>query len=177
MEESNSSISRVMTLIRHAVDEYRERHPSAPRGAPLPTSTTRNSEDGPRTPLRPSLEQAVRELVGPTVQRTVGEMVSQLRAELRALLSLGKRQGKVLLSLREAARRLGVDRNSTLRELIQNGRLRVVSANGKLRVPATEVERLALEGFDSSPSPARRFRAARTRVEGNPGDAIRKLKL
>jgi excisionase family DNA binding protein len=48
-----------------------------------------------------------------------------------------------LLSLREAARRLGVDRSTTLRGLIRTGQLGIVEVNGKHKVPASEVERLA----------------------------------
>jgi excisionase family DNA binding protein len=48
-----------------------------------------------------------------------------------------------LLSLREAARRLGVDRNTTLRALIRTGQLRTVNTGGRPRIPAAEVERFA----------------------------------
>jgi len=58
------------------------------------------------------------------------------------------RIGAVLLSKREAARRLGVDRNGTLNTLIASGQLRAVPKNGQQAIPTAEVERLAREGFD-----------------------------
>ena len=83
-----------------------------------------------------------------------------------------------LLSQREAARRLGIDRNTTLVALIQTGQLRTVEANGKRKVPATEVERLAQEGFDSTmPKPRRRAPRPRPAGSRSPGDGIRALKL
>lgn len=83
-----------------------------------------------------------------------------------------------LLSQREAARRLGVDRNTTLVALIRTGQLRTVEVNGKRKVPASEVERLAQEGFDSTmPEPRRRAPRPRPAGSRSPGDVIRALKL
>jgi excisionase family DNA binding protein len=83
-----------------------------------------------------------------------------------------------LLSQREAAHRLGVDRNTTLVDLIRTGQIRTVEVNGKRKVPASEVERLAQEGFDTSqPEPKRRAPRARGASARKPGDAIRALKL
>jgi excisionase family DNA binding protein len=64
-----------------------------------------------------------------------------------------------LLSAREAARRLGVSRGATIAELIAAGKLRTVRVNGRERIPASEVERLAREGFDARQSAPRRRRA------------------
>lgn len=60
-----------------------------------------------------------------------------------------------LLSLREAARRLGVDRNTTLAKLIRTGQFRTVETSGRIRIPAAEVERFAKTGGTSeTPPPA-----------------------
>lgn len=81
-----------------------------------------------------------------------------------------------LLSMRQAAARLRVDRNTTLKILISTGQLRTVQAGGRARVPAAEVERLAETGFDlTKPAPARRRRAKPT--SGKPGDAILALHI
>ena len=58
-----------------------------------------------------------------------------------------------LLSLREAARRLGVDRNTTLAKLIRMGQLRTVETSGRSRIPAAEVERFAKSGGMSETPP------------------------
>ncbi len=58
-----------------------------------------------------------------------------------------------LLSLREAARRLGVDRNTTLAKLIRTGQLRTVETSGRSRIPAAEVERFAKAGGTSETPP------------------------
>jgi len=60
-----------------------------------------------------------------------------------------------LLSSREAARRLGVDRNTTLAKLIRTGQLRTVETSGRIRIPAAEVERFAKAGStNETPPPA-----------------------
>lgn len=66
--------------------------------------------------------------------------VARLRSDLRP-----RRAGQPLLSLREAARRLGVSRNSTLQDLIRDRRIRTTRVNGRVRIPATEIERLIRE--------------------------------
>ncbi|QRK07184.1 helix-turn-helix domain-containing protein [Archangium violaceum] len=58
-----------------------------------------------------------------------------------------------LLSLREAARRLGVDRNTTLAKLIRTGQLRTVETSGRIRISAAEVERFAKAGGTSATPP------------------------
>ncbi len=81
---------------------------------------------------------------------TLAEVVrrlDELRDEVVALRREGRprRVGQPLLSLREAARRLGVSRNSTLVDLIRDRRIRTTKVNGRVRVPAAEVERLIRE--------------------------------
>ena len=58
-----------------------------------------------------------------------------------------------LLSLRQAARRLGVDRNTTLAKLIRTGQLRGVEAGGRLRIPASEIERFTKLERPGEPPP------------------------
>lgn len=59
-----------------------------------------------------------------------------------------------LLSLREAARRLGVDRNTTLAKLIRTGQLRPVETSGRLRIPAAEIERITKLDRRGEPQPS-----------------------
>jgi hypothetical protein len=88
-----------------------------------------------------------------TAFATLTDEVVALRAEVRALRApMGR-----LLSLREAARVLGVSRNRTLPVLIREGRVRVVTVNGKPKIPADEVERISREGTGAfTPSRAKR---------------------
>jgi hypothetical protein len=107
----------------------------------------------------------------------VRELGETLRAEIRALrealaglsaadLRKKKRPASsaLLLSQREAARLLGVSRNSTLRALIKNGQLKTVQKSDAAMVPRSEIERLAREGFDAKELPNRRHRTRRARV-------------
>lgn len=55
----------------------------------------------------------------------------------------------LVLSYRQAAKLLRVDRGSTLPWLIKSGRLRVVPWGKSTRIPLAEVQRLAAEGFDA----------------------------
>ncbi|HZH16126.1 MAG TPA: helix-turn-helix domain-containing protein [Archangium sp.] len=58
-----------------------------------------------------------------------------------------------LLSLREAARRLGMDRKTTLMKLICTGQLRGVETGGRLRIPASEIERFTKLDRPGEPPP------------------------
>lgn len=84
------------------------------------------------------------------------------------------------LSHREAAAALGVDRGTTLRDLIAAGRLREVpwgvSAGGRprTRIPAEDVERVAREGFVD---PACRAPRARSRRGHCDPDALSQIDL
>lgn len=106
---------------------------------------------------------------------------ARFREELKGLVSRASaKRAHQLLSLREAARRLGVDRGTTLAELIEQRRLRVVHVNGRPRIPAAEVERLAQEGFDTSTSPPKLPTPPKREEPKKPvglGAAIRALKL
>lgn len=58
------------------------------------------------------------------------------------------RPPKVLLSFREAACILGIDRGSTLQDLVRRKQIRVVrGAKGRRCIPRTEVERVGREGL------------------------------
>ena len=114
-------------------------------------------------------EQAVRAVLEP-----VQALRALVQAEVQlALTSIGvgeakfsakRGAGALLLSKREAARRLGIDRNRGLRALIETGQLNVVKKNGADAVPAAEVERLAREGFDTVAVPRPRRRRSRVRT-------------
>lgn len=86
-------------------------------------------------------------------------MVERLERKLDAALAheRGAARGSgELLSKREAARRLRIDRGTTLEELLRSGRLRAVPAlSGKgVRIPSAEVERLQREGLQPGATPA-----------------------
>ncbi|WP_095980821.1 helix-turn-helix domain-containing protein [Melittangium boletus] len=90
-----------------------------------------------------------------------------------------------LLSMREAARRFGIDRNTTLREMIDAGHIRAVPFRGGLRIPASEVDRVCAEGLTPlrrpqrqriTPPPIRTPRVRRSEGESI-GEKIRGLKI
>jgi hypothetical protein len=97
-----------------------------------------------------------------TPARTVEELAKQLDRVERLLLDLVRERGGARaanappLSKRAAARRLGIDRGTTLEDLIRERKLQTVPAlNGKgVRIPAHEVERLRREGLPSAATPA-----------------------
>jgi hypothetical protein len=97
-----------------------------------------------------------------TPARTVEELAKQLDRVERLLLDLVRERGASRaanappLSKRAAARRLGIDRGTTLEDLIREQKLQTVPAlNGKgVRIPAHEVERLLREGLPAAVAPA-----------------------
>lgn len=112
--------------------------------------------------------------------RDVHRALEQLLAEVRLLarLTQGNAGDRALLTLRAAARRLGVDRGTTLANMIADREIRTVRLKGKLRIPASEIERICREGttrratsprLTPLPQPQERSRS--------PGAAIRALKL
>jgi excisionase family DNA binding protein len=81
---------------------------------------------------------------------------------------------KHLLSKREAARRLGIDRGSTLQALIDSGKIQTVRLAGRERIPVAEIERL------SRPESRQAKRQAEPRAKRPPSGAgarIRALKI
>jgi excisionase family DNA binding protein len=86
-----------------------------------------------------------------------------------------------LLSKKEAARRLGVDRATTLEGLIASGDIKTVPFNGRVRIPLAEVERILNEGIPTVDAPRPRIRrpihASTPDLSESPGEKIRKLKF
>jgi hypothetical protein len=85
------------------------------------------------------------------------------------------------LSKREAARRLGIDRGTTLEDLIRERQLQTVPAlNGKgIRIPAHEVERLRREGLRTAGAPppsATRRPAARAKKSATGAELERAIR-
>ncbi|OJH37483.1 hypothetical protein BON30_29865 [Cystobacter ferrugineus] len=86
-----------------------------------------------------------------------------------------------LLSKKEAARRLGVDRATTLAQFIASGRIKTVDVNGHQRIPVSEIERILSEGIPAAESQRstvhRSPKAATSRPSESLGAEIRKLKF
>jgi len=77
-----------------------------------------------------------------------------------------------LISKREAARQLGIDRTTTLQSLIDRGELRTVKLAGKIRIPISEIELISTPS--SKAEQGRSLKAQATPGRSN-GDAIRAL--
>jgi excisionase family DNA binding protein len=85
---------------------------------------------------------------------------------------------KELLSKRAAAKLLGVDRGTTLEQMIADGRLRTVDVGGRPRVPRAELERVLAAGLPRAEPRARRAPRARKPVGGTVDpEALRGAKL
>jgi hypothetical protein len=86
-----------------------------------------------------------------------------------------------LLSKKEAARRLGVDRATTLAQFTTSGRIKTVEINGHQRIPASEIERILSEGLPATESQRPRAhrlpKAATSKPPNSPGAEIRKLRF
>ncbi len=91
------------------------------------------------------------------------DRMERIEREIRAL---SRSRTKRLLSKREAARRLGVDRGTTLEGLIRRGALREVMG----KIPDTEIERLLTDGLPAPNRPR-----ARRRAQADEAVAIRDL--
>lgn len=100
------------------------------------------------------------------------ERIEQL---LEDLARAGPGRRGELLSRREAARRLRVDRTpgATLDQLLRSGRLRAVPAlNGRgIRIPSEEVDRVLRNGLPPPPAAPRARRLSRARREASPSEA------
>jgi excisionase family DNA binding protein len=89
----------------------------------------------------------------PDPLKRLADDLAELRAEVASLRhELRPRRGArgQLLSLREAARRLGIDRGATLATLLETRQIRGTKVNGRVRIPASEVDRLVRDGFDTT---------------------------
>lgn len=93
-----------------------------------------------------------------TPARQLEDRLDRIERMLEELLRAPGRAAGGLLSKREAARRLRIDRTpgATLDQLLRSGRLRSVPAlNGRgVRIPVDEVERLLREGLTPAVAPA-----------------------
>jgi hypothetical protein len=109
-------------------------------------------------------------------------MMERLEHKLDALLERERprrrNQESRLLTKRETARRLGVDRCTTLEDLLRNEHLRAVPYRAGVRIPASEVERLEREGIPDPAAKKRTTRAPRP-VPASPRAAadIRKIRI
>ena len=114
------------------------------------------------------------------------EIQALARALAKQLRSLAHAEPKRrrALSFREAATRLGVDRNTTLMDLlIRAGYLRTIPWGAFPRIPLAEIERLEDTGFPANFRDARRRRRVSTQSNRAPirppapgvGDRIRAL--
>ena len=101
--------------------------------------------------------------------------IDSLDGKLAVLIRQRHRSQKALISLREAARRLGIDRSTTLADLIRNGRIKVVQKNSRPAIPAGEIERIERDGFSTAPPAVKAPLRKTRRALGKPGDAIRGL--
>jgi len=116
---------------------------------------------------------------------TPEELKTALAVGLAPILRrLGKQEPR-LLSKRAAARRLGVDRGTTLTRLIHSGQIRTLTVAGRVKIPASEIERIeagpSANGSTAGPSDGQRRAATEVRAargpQKNPGRAIRALKI
>jgi hypothetical protein len=78
------------------------------------------------------------------------ELLETINAKLDLLLKGRNRATgtKRFLSMREAARQLGISRDKALHDLIVSKRIRTVQVNGTTKIPASEIERVAQFGTD-----------------------------
>lgn len=76
----------------------------------------------------------------------LAEAFVRIEAKLDALLAARSKSPRVLLSMRDAAARLGVGRSGTLKVLLATKRIRAVRVRGRWRIPLTEIERIQREG-------------------------------
>jgi hypothetical protein len=74
---------------------------------------------------------------------TLEQVLAELQALRKDVARLSSKREVRLLSRREAARMLGVDRGTTLEALIRDGHLRLVLG----KIPIADLERLLAEGI------------------------------
>lgn len=79
--------------------------------------------------------------------QTLNEKVDDLESEVKRLRGQVLLFDVRLLSKSRAAKRLGIDRGAALDFLIETKQLRTVRVGKRVKIPASEVERLAREGF------------------------------
>lgn len=97
----------------------------------------------------------------PGLPLTRQDLIEILRDELRRSFSAlfresRSRPDKVVLSFREAARVLGISRNTTLVAAVRAGAIRTVIIAGHRKIPRSEIERVQLDGLRIDTRPSRR---------------------
>jgi hypothetical protein len=113
-----------------------------------------------------------------TPAATLDDLLAAVLRIERKVDALSHRRGgppAELLSMRAAAKLLGVDRGVTLPALLKTQRVRTVMVAGRPRVPRAALERVLLEGAPTS-TPAPRARHTRPALASEPS-ALRALKL
>ena len=75
------------------------------------------------------------------------DVLKEVVQDLDALHGERRKKSLRLLSLSEAARRLGVSRNGTLHCWIRDRRIAAVKVGGRLKISVAEVERVSTEGI------------------------------
>lgn len=73
--------------------------------------------------------------------------LADLKQRVEALEAEKRRTSSRLLSKREAAKRLGIARGTTLELLIQTKQLKLVRTGKRQRIPEPEVEQLVKNGY------------------------------
>jgi len=108
---------------------------------------------------------------------TMEELRRAIALDLAPLLRRLGRSERRLLSKREAARRLGIDRGTTLQDLIRSGQIRTVVLAGRVKIPVSEIERIEAGGDTPRTVQETQARAPRVPRQTKPGAAIRALKI
>lgn len=81
------------------------------------------------------------------VSEDTADALKRLTAEIERLRASFS-PPPALLSFRKAAKLLGIDRGSTLQALIKSGQIKCVKAGRTVRIPLSEINRLAVQGFE-----------------------------
>lgn len=105
-------------------------------------------------PALPALVAVNEAMAAPDASATIEVVAERLMVRIESLIAArfpaATRKTtpatRRFLSLREAAAVLGIDRNTTLKTLIDEGRIRTVTVGDKPKVPMSEVERIEREG-------------------------------
>lgn len=101
--------------------------------------------------MDPTTLQQLQEMVEATVRRLLDERFGPAKTK-------PVDPSKSLLSLTEAARVLGIDKKTTLRDLIAAGQITTVQGTRGVRIPRAEIEQMLVTGI---PKPGMRTRRSR----------------
>jgi excisionase family DNA binding protein len=80
----------------------------------------------------------------------------ELAAEIAKTLGgkLRSSPQKELFGMREAAKKIGINRSETLKAAIAEGKIRTVRFRGRVKIPRSEIERINNGGDDAPAAPA-----------------------